>query len=400
MELTAGYPFWLINDGLLYHYPKLIENTKTHVTIIGGGISGALMGYHLTEAGMDCILVDSRSIGLGSTCASTALLQYELDIPLHLLKKKTSEYVAIRSYQLCGEAIDKLVAIMEETGFAQFEKSPSLYFSTHRNEKDFMQEEYMARKNAGFDVGRLSSEQMESRFGLHARHGILSQAGATTNAYGLTHHLLQYAMKKGLRVYDRTTITAVEEKNNHLELATIDNCLVQSDYVINASGYEVVNFIDKDIVNFDCTYAIISEHQEEKKALWNERAMLWSTDDPYLYVRLTADNRIIAGGRDEPFSNKVTRQLFLNKKQKQLEKDVKNVLPGLNFKTEFSWSGTFGKTKDSLPYIGPYHKTPRVFYALGFGGNGITFSQVAAEIICDLLQSRKNPDASMFSFNR
>jgi hypothetical protein len=39
MELVAGYPYWLIKDGLLYSYPKLLENKKCDACIIGGGIS-------------------------------------------------------------------------------------------------------------------------------------------------------------------------------------------------------------------------------------------------------------------------------------------------------------------------------------------------------------------------
>src|SRR4030095_16512691 len=42
MELVAGYPFWLIKEGLLYSYPKLLKNKKCDAIIIGGGISGAL----------------------------------------------------------------------------------------------------------------------------------------------------------------------------------------------------------------------------------------------------------------------------------------------------------------------------------------------------------------------
>jgi glycine/D-amino acid oxidase-like deaminating enzyme len=399
MELTAGYPFWLINDGLLHHYPKLVQNTHTDIVIIGGGISGALAAYHLTEAGIACMLVDGRSIGLGSTCASTSLLQYELDTPLHQLKKKVGDNNAERAYQLCGEAIEKLVEIMKNTDYIEYEHNPSLFFSTHRKEKEFMQEEYKARKDAGFDIQLLTAPELSS-YGLSAVYGLLSQTGATINTYSLTHHLLQYSMKKGLQVYDRTRIVATGETPNGLQLTTEQGFLIQAKFAVNATGYEVVNFIDKDIVNFDCTYAIISEHQAEKEQLWKDRALLWSTDNPYLYMRLTTDNRLIAGGRDEAFSNKVTRQLFLDKKKKLLEKDVKKVLPGIDFKTEFVWSGTFGKTKDSLPYIGPYHKTPRIFYALGFGGNGITFSQVAAEMICDLVQSKNNPDIGLFSFTR
>jgi glycine/D-amino acid oxidase-like deaminating enzyme len=54
------------------------------------------------------------------------------------------------------------------------------------------------------------------------------------------------------------------------------------------------------------------------------------------------------------------------------------------------------KQKTQLPYIGEHIKKARTFYALGFGGNGVTFSVVAAEIITDLLLGRKNKDADIF----
>jgi len=140
MELVAGYPFWLIKNGLLCSYPKLLENTKCDVVIIGGGISGALTAYHLIQAGIECILVDGRTIGLGSTCASTSLLQYELDTPLHKLKTTIGEFKAVRAYQLCSDAIDKLINIMNEIGHIEYKKRNSLFFSTHRRQKKFVQD--------------------------------------------------------------------------------------------------------------------------------------------------------------------------------------------------------------------------------------------------------------------
>jgi glycine/D-amino acid oxidase-like deaminating enzyme len=115
---------------------------------------------------------------------------------------------------------------------------------------------------------------------------------------------------------------------------------------------------------------------------------------------LANDDRIVIGGRDEQFVNMKTMHTCLDEKAALLEKDFKKLFSPISFKTEFAWSGVFGKTKDSLPYIGNYHKTPRTFYALGFGGNGITFSLVAAEIITDLLLGKKNKDAGIFSFSR
>ena len=128
MNLTTGYPYWLINSGLVATYPKLEKSVKTDIVIIGGGISGALAAYYLTNAGFKCILVDARSIGLGSTCASTSLLQYELDKPLSVLSEQIGYQSASRAYRMCSEAIDKIESISEKINFNLFERQPSLFF--------------------------------------------------------------------------------------------------------------------------------------------------------------------------------------------------------------------------------------------------------------------------------
>jgi glycine/D-amino acid oxidase-like deaminating enzyme len=400
MELVAGYPFWLINDGLLYRYPKLLENKKCDVIIIGGGISGALTAWHLVQSGVECILVDGRTIGLGSTCASTSLLQYELDISLHKLKKTIGEYRAVRAYQLCSDAIDKLINIMNEINYTGFQRRKSLFFSARRRQKNFMQDEFLARKAAGFEVEILPGVELRRNYHLNAMYGILSEKGATTDAYSLTHEILQHCIRKGLKVFDRTKIKNIDYDSGRVILKTNDGCMVSVKHVVNATGYEVINFIGKKIVDLYCTYAIISESQAEKNELWKDEIMMWNTDDPYLYMCCADENRIIVGGRDESFINIKTMHSYLDKKSALLEKDFAKTFHGRSIKKEFAWSGVFGKTKDSLPYIGNYFKTPRTFYALGFGGNGITFSLVAAEIITDLLLGKKNRDADIFSFSR
>jgi glycine/D-amino acid oxidase-like deaminating enzyme len=399
MQLTGGYPFWLIKDGLINAYPKLLKNIATNTLIIGGGISGALTAYYLTNAGIECMLVDGRTIGLGSTCASTSLLQYELDTPLHLLKKKVGDKEAERAYQLCGNSIDALIEIMNDINFKEYEKTGSLFFSTHRAEKKFMKNEFDARRKAGFEIDLLSANELKNEYGLIAAHAILSEKGCVADAYTLTHALLQHSIKKGLQVFDRTLVENIQYKKN-TTLTTADGFIISTKNIINATGYEVVNFIPKNIVDFYCTYAAVSEQASEEKSHWKNNVMMWNTDDPYLYMRLTKDNRIIIGGHDERFSNAFTKQALLEKKSRLLQKDFNKVLPGIQFKKEFAWSGTFGKTKDSLPYIGAYKKTPNTYYALGFGGNGITFSVIAAAILRDILCGKPNADAKLFSFER
>lgn len=397
MELTAGYPFWLIKDGLPFQYKKLSSSVDCEVAIIGGGISGALTAFALTHAGIGCVLLDGRTIGLGSTCASTSLLQYELDIPLYQLVKKIGEDKAFQAYRLCGEAIDKLISLMDYVGYKEYERRNSLFFSGHSSERSFMKKELTARKKAGFEVELLSKEEIGKSYGCMADSAILSAQGAVVNAYSLTHALLQHSIGKGLRVFDRSGVTDIQYNNSCFRLTTAEGHRIKANKLVNATGFEVTQFIKKNIVDFYSTYAIASEQMETHTDTWERKAILWNTDDPYLYIRLTSDNRILIGGRDEHFSNKITRELYLEKKSMQLEKDFRKLFAGGSFRREFAWSGTFGKTKDALPYIGGFNG---VFYALGFGGNGITFSVLAAEIICDLIQGKNNTGSNLFSFNR
>ena len=400
MELVAGQPYWLIKSGLPHPYPKLSHDIKCDCLVIGGGISGALTAYYLTSAGLECTLVDARTIGLGSTCASTSLLQYELDIPLHQLKRKVGEQRAIRAYQVCGEGVDKLTYLMAKLGFKEFDKRHSLYLSQHTKQKEFMRKEWLARKQAGFEVQLLDGAQLKDAYNIKAAYGILSAKGATNNAYALTQRLLEECLKKGSKIFAHTKINYITDQKQRVILRTEQGCTISANHVINATGYEVTNFIDKKIVDLDCTYAVVSESNAEQKEPWKNSIMVWNTDNPYLYLCCTTDHRMVIGGRDERFVNVNTMHTYLTRKEALLEKDFKKLFPSIIFKREFGWSGVFGKTKDSLPYIGNTRKTPHTFYALGFGGNGITFSLVAAEIITDLLLGKRNDNAEIFSFSR
>ena len=83
------------------------------------------------------------------------------------------------------------------------------------------------------------------------------------------------------------------------------------------------------------------------------------------------------------------QEKYFEKKSGLLRKDFEKLFPDIPFKPEFAWSGTFGKTKDSLPFIGTYTKTPNTYYALGFGGNGITFSVIGALMIRDFILGKQ-----------
>ncbi len=400
MDLSSGYPLWLVRYGTPYDYPKLQENIQTDVVIMGGGISGALVSYYLTNAGIENVVVDGRTIGFGSTCASTSLLQYEIDTPLFELEQMIGAYNAVRAYRLCDQAIDALETIAHKIKFADFERQGSLYYAAVQKDASFIEKEFAARKKYGFNVALFSKEDIKTNFGFSAPNAIYSKQGAQTNAYSFTHALHQHSIKKGAKVFDRTCISTINHHKNGLNITTENGCNIKAKKMVYATGYESVKYIDKKIVDLQSTYAMCSEQGNGFDAPFKNKAMLWNTANPYLYMRTTSDNRILIGGRDEKFQNAKKRDALLPEKKTALLKDFEKMWPGVEMKPEFSWCGTFGSTRDGLPYIGEYKKLPHSYFALGFGGNGITFSLIAAEILKDIIAGKKNTEQEIFSFDR
>ncbi|MEO6304423.1 MAG: FAD-dependent oxidoreductase [Bacteroidia bacterium] len=398
MDLKSGYPYFFVKNGLYQNFETLRANHETDIVILGGGISGALMAHQLIKNGIQCTIIDKRSIGFGSTSASTSLLQYEIDVSLHELTKQIGKENAVEAYKLCGRSIDMISEIAKEIGFDGFKYCDSVYFSHSNRKNNFLKEEFESRKDAGFDVSYLSEEEIFKNFGFHSKEAIQSSQAAKTDAYLFTHFLHKYNRQKGLSVFENTLVKNIRNNKSKVELTTDKGFVIKTKKIIYATGYEAVKQIDKPIVKLSSTYACISERIENLPDFF-KNTILWNTDKPYLYLR--EDNgRIIVGGRDENYYNPEKREHLLEKKAEKLKHDFKKLFPAIDFKIQFYWAGTFGSTKDGLPYIGIYNKKPNSYFALGFGGNGITFSALAADMITRHIKGEKNSIPEMFSFER
>ena len=400
MILNSGLPYSLIKHGLMYDYPKLSDSLQTEVAILGGGISGALSAYYLSKAGIDCVVIDARSIGLGSSCASTSLLLYEIDTPLCALKNKIGYKNAVRAYELCAASILKLKDIANDIGFKDVQLKNSLYYACKNKHISFLKEEYQIRKENHFNVTYLDQDEVQSEYGFKAPAAILSELGGQTNAYVFAHMLHQHNLKNGCKIFDHTKISKIKHEADGVELQTENKQVIKAKKLVYATGYEVKNFVKKKMVDLHSTYVTACEHNLTAKFFWKDDVLIWNTDNPYLYIRTTQDGRIIVGGRDERFYNPGKRDQLIDQKAIGLKNDFNNLFPAIDFKPEFNWTGTFGATKDGLPFIGPYKPLPNSYFSLGFGGNGITFSAIAAEMITDLISGKDNADVKIFGFER
>jgi glycine/D-amino acid oxidase-like deaminating enzyme len=401
VKIRSKEPYWLLRNGIINSYPSLRKNIKCDVLIIGGGITGALVSYRLSRDGYKTVVIDKRDIGTGSTSATTSMVQYELDEPLYGLMDTIGRKAAVDIYTAGVNAIHQLGEIANDLpGNCGFNFKASLHFAETAQDAAGLMKEFECRKMAGIKVDWLTKEQINARYGVISEGGILSETAASMDAYQLTHALLEHSIKNyGVEVYDHTALESVEYSDDKNFVIVDTAAQIECSTIVYATGYESHDFIKKGIGKLISTYACISEPFEQLPAALAD-TVFWNTQDPYFYFRTTFDNRILIGGVDENFKNPEKRDACIEKKEEALVRTFGQKLPGVDFVADFSWAGTFGVTKDSLPYIGSHPDFPNTCFMLGFGGNGITFSVMGMDIISDAIGKRPNKFLEYFKFNR
>jgi len=401
MKLTSFEPFWLIKNGIIESYPSLKENLKTDILIVGGGITGSLIAHQCIADGYHTVLIDKREIAHGSTSATTSMLQYEIDIPLYKLIEMIGEEGAIKSYKACYKSIDTIKEIVDKVqSECGFKKKNSLYFANSKKEVRWLEKEYEVRKQNGLDVKWLTANDILEVYNIHHTFGgILSIQGASMDAFQFTHDVLKYNYKNGLKIYDKTELKKINYSDEGIIAEVNEGVCIEAKKIIYCTGYETTSIIKENFVKLLNTYAVVSERYGDDQTQLND-TLFWNTASPYIYMRTTDDNRLLIGGEDEKFGNLQKRNNLVEKKAEKLERYLEKHLPDYDFTIDFSWCGTFGETKDGLPYIGEHKDFMNSYFVLGFGGNGITFSVIGMQMVSDILQGKEHELVPYFKFGR
>lgn len=400
MRLRTFESFWLLKNGLLHSYPSLQNDITTEIVVIGGGITGALISHSLLKHGYEVTLIDQNDICQGSTAATTAMLQYEIDVPLYELAKQIGEDAAATCYKAGIQAIDELGALVEEENLnCGFKLKQSLYFAHNNRAAKWLKKELEIRNKHELGVEWLTANEIESRYGVKCYGGILSQKAASMDAYKFAQDLIFKNSKRGLRVFDQTPVENIIYDDAHQEILLENGCKINSKHIVFCTGFETVSMFPEKTASLFSTFASVSEMGSNSMPAL-ENTLVWNTDDPYLYMRTTDDGRFLIGGEDTKYNSGFLREKNKERKSKKLIKALSKVIPKLNFIEDFSWAGSFGSTKDGLPYIGKHEKYPGACFVLGFGGNGITFSVQGMKLIIKLLEGEADELLNYYRFGR
>lgn len=398
MNLRSELPFWIVRNGLTTVFPAVESDITCDALIVGAGISGALLADELVRRGHDTVVVDRRHAAHGSTSASTGLLQYEVDVPLCQLIGKVGLAHAERAYWMGVEAILRLKRLAG--GQCGFSEHPSLLIAKNVGQVRATRREYGARVDAGLGVEWVDGPELKKYYGIARPAAIRSAVAAAVDPYRLTHKLLRRAQAGGARIFDRTDISRFVHTRRSVVAHTGRKSKINARRVFFATGYESREVLKEKIVKISSTYALVSEPMANLD-WWRDRTLLWESGNAYLYARTTDDGRIILGGADDEVQNGERRDSLVPRKCALILEQFRRMMPSApNVDVAFAWAGAFGHTRDGLAYIGESPSFERGYFALGYGGNGITFSVMAARILADLFEGKKNRDAPIFAFDR
>lgn len=395
-DLRTGRPFWLRRGDMQVPASPLVANLAVDVAVVGAGVSGALCADAILRSGKSVAVLDRRGPVRGSTPASTALLQFEIDQPLIHLTRKIGYERAVRAYCRSATAVDFLRGRIADLGLrCSFRERQTVYLPGNVLDVKALKAEAAARATVGLRSRFIEADELRALTGIDKPGAILSSGAGEVDPAALVAGLWRSALSRGARIHAPTEVVEIDSSRTHVTLGTADGHAVRARHVVFATGYELVKLVKPRRYKVISSWAMATAPQPDR--LWPSRCLIWEASDPYLYLRTTLDGRVIVGGEDAEFSDEAKRDALIPRKIAAIRRKLGQLLPGLDTRPDFAWAGCFGESATGLPTIGAIPGAARCFAVLGFGGNGITFSVIAAQILQRAILGLPDSDADLFA---
>ncbi len=399
LDLRGGRTPWLAG---FERVPRQALNAdmRCDVLVVGGGITGSFVAEHLARLGRDVLMIDRERPGYGSTAASTAMLLWEIDLSLADLANVYGFDRAAGIYRRNLRVARGLIGLVGSLSLScSFRRRDALYLASADTGEAGLRREQALRERAELPGRFLDHASLLEEFRIVRQAALLSPDTAEADPLRLARSLLRLAIQQGARLFDAEAVD-YDCAGRTVGVRLDDGHVIEATHVVLATGYVMPELVRSDLHRIVSSFAIATPPQKPE-ALWRDGVLIWEASENYLYARTTTDGRIIVGGEDDKHAvEPEQRDALMPRKADIILRRLSALWPDAEPTAEFVWSGAFGTTDDGLPLIGRVPGHPGIHAAYGYGGNGITFSYLAAQMIGEMIAGRDRPWFDDFAIDR
>jgi glycine/D-amino acid oxidase-like deaminating enzyme/nitrite reductase/ring-hydroxylating ferredoxin subunit len=355
---------------------------EVDVCVVGAGIAGLSVAYHLARERMRVVVIDDGAIGGGMTMMTSAHLASVIDDRFVEVEKIRGEDGARLAAESHSEAIDTIETICKREEIeCDFERVDGYLFGPPGESTEQLEAEEAAARRAGLTVERVPRAPLESfDTGLALRFAEQAEFQPLLYLRGLAEAVERY---EG-RIVTGVHVSSIED-GEVCRVETTDGHVVVCDAVVVATNSPINDLVTMHNKQFPyLTYVIGLEVPRGSVT----RALYWDTEDPYHYVRIVSrddSDLLVVGGEDHKTGQENDGAARLDR----LEVWARERFPQAGRRVH-QWAGQVMETFDGLGFIGKNPGNQRVFIATGDSGMGLTHGTIAGILITDLIAGRSH----------
>jgi glycine/D-amino acid oxidase-like deaminating enzyme/nitrite reductase/ring-hydroxylating ferredoxin subunit len=386
----ATISLWQATAGDFVSKHATAGNKAFDVVIVGGGITGITTGLLLQQKGHNCLIAEAHNICFGTTGGTTAHLNTFFDNPYDQIQSDFGEDNAQLVAKATSQSLSLFKKHIEEYAIdCNYQIKDGYVFAQSVEQEEALEKMHNASKIAGVKVAYTDTIPVP----LEYTKAIVYAGQAQIHPTRYVHALAKEFEKAGGIILQNCLIDKFEEKDGLLDIESSQGKLQARNLVYATHIPPGVN-----LLHFRCapyrSYAMAVSLKDDNYP----DGLAYDMYDPYHYYRtqlVDGKKYLIAGGEDHKTAHIQNTEACLNHLEAYLRKyyNIDNVA--------FKWSSQYFEPADGLAYIGHLPGNPdNVFVATGFGGNGITYSHIAAVTLSDLITTGDSEFKNLFNPNR
>lgn len=391
MDTNKHQSYWRDSTSLP-SFPTLTKNIDTDVCVVGGGITGIVTAYLLSQEGYKVVLLESDTLLSGTTGYTTAkvtaqhgLIYDELIHHMGINKAKLYYQANIEAMNFVEEHVKKLSIN------CNLEEEDAFLYATSSQYEEKLHKEYEAYQKMGIPGSLLN----ELPLPIEARAVLKMSKQLQFHPLNFLKRLVEESVEKEAMFFENTTAVDIED-NLHPAVFTKDKYVVNCKRVVIASHFP---FYDLAGLYFTRMYAERSYIVAVKPKVEYPGGMYYCVDTPTRSLRsvlIDGERYVLVGGE----SHKTGQESDTEKYYDALVSFSKDVLQ--SEEVLYQWTAQDLTTLDKLPYIGELTKnTNSILIATGYRKWGMTNGIAAALLLTDILTNKEEiPFKELFSPSR